>query len=331
MTSVTIYEVAERAGVSITTVSHSLNNPARVRPQTREKVFAAIDELGFVPRSEAVARARRGVGRIGVLAPLTAYASFQERLRGVIDALRPTTMELVLYDQESLAVRADYLSSLPLSNRLDGLIVMSLPFDDDVARRLRSRRLPTVVVEFARDGYSSVRIDDFRGGRLAAEHLAARGHEHIAFVGEAKASVRVQDQATRRVAGVAAALADAGLALADELVSFGEYGVESARRQAAQLLDLDHPPTAVIAHSDTQAVGVLKAARERGLRVPDDLAVIGFDDLDIAEHMGITTIAQPLVESGRVAARLLLDQLAEPSTPAKEIFLPLELVVRETT
>ena len=327
---VTIYDVAERAGVSITTVSHSINHPGKVSPATRQRVFRAIDQLGFVPQPEAAARARRGVGRIGVVAPITAYASFEVRLRGVIGALRDTSYELVLYDQQSLAQRADYLATLPVSNRLDGLVVMSLPFDDHVAERLVNRHLPSVLVEFARRGFSSVCIDDFYGGRLAAEHLLKTGHERIAFVGEAKASDRVEIRATRRVEGIRAALGEAGLEMPGSYLSFGPYGVEPARHQANELLRAHRPPTAIVAHSDIQAIGVLQAARQRNLDVPGDLAVIGFDNLDVAEYLGITTVAQPLVESGRIAVGMLLEQLANPTAPRRDVTLPLELIQRGT-
>ena len=327
---ITIYDVAERAGVSITTVSHSINHPGKVSPPTRDRVFRAIDQLGFVPQSEASARARRGVGRIGVVAPITAYASFEVRLRGVIEALRNTSFELVLYDQQSLAERADYLAALPLSNRLDGLVVMSLPFDDRVAERLVNRHLPSVLVEFVRRGFSSVCIDDFYGGRLAAEHLLALGHERIAFVGEAKASERVAIQATRRVEGIRAALGEAGLEMPGAYLSFGQYGVVSARHQTNELMRSRRPPTAIVAHSDIQAIGVLQAAQQRGLDVPADLAVIGFDNLDVADYLGITTIAQPLAESGRIATGMLLEQLANPTSPRRDVILPLELIQRRT-
>jgi LacI family transcriptional regulator len=329
--TVTIYDVADRAGVSISTVSKSLNTPALVRPATRQKVMAAIDELGFVPRSEALARARKGVGRIGVVAPLTTYPSFEVRVRGVLDAVRERSFELVVYDQASLTVRRDHLASLPLSDRLDGVIVMSLQFDDTVAQRLLNRALPTVLVEFARRGFSSVRIDDVEGGRLAAEHLAALGHRRCAFIGESTLSADIDIEAAHRVDGFRAGLRAAGLDLPDAYVSLGAYGMDQARRQAHDLLAVADPPTAVLAHSDVQAAGVLKALKERSLRCPEDVAVIGFDDLDFAEYLGLTTIAQPLRESGQVATELLLACIADANTPIQDISLPLRLIRRDTT
>src|SRR5258708_21240177 len=188
MSDVTIYDVAEKAGVSIARVSTAKNPERRTNPATLKRVLAAIDELGFEPKTEAIARARKELGRIGVVAPFTAYASFNQRLRGVIEALRDQPFELAIYDQESLAVRHDYLASLPIGRRLDGLIVMSLPFDGHVAERLLSRELETVLIEFGRPSFSSVVIDNVLGGRLAAEHLIAKGHTRCAFIGERQAS-----------------------------------------------------------------------------------------------------------------------------------------------
>jgi DNA-binding LacI/PurR family transcriptional regulator len=329
--AVTIYDVAAEAGVSISTVSNVLNRPTRVRASTRERVLQVIDDVGFVPRADAFARARKGMGRVGVVAPVTSYVSFEVRLRGAIAALRTEPFELVLFDQESLVVRENYLASLPLANRLDGLVVMGLPFDDVVAERLVNRELPTVLMGFSRVGFSSVGVDDTLGGRLAAEHLVAAGHRRVAVLSEAKVSDRLGGQAgDRRVAGIRAALAERGVALPKAYVSFGLYGVESARQQALRLFRLSEPPTAIIAHSDIQAVGVLQAAQIKGLAVPDDLAVIGFDNLDIAEYLGLTTVAQPLMDSGRIAVETLLEHIADPAAARRQVTLPLELIKRRT-
>jgi DNA-binding LacI/PurR family transcriptional regulator len=326
----TIYDVAERAEVSISTVSNVLNSPGRVKVTTRERVLAVIDELGFVPRSEAYARARKGVGRIGVVAPLTTYPSYAARLQGVLDVLQDEPFEVVVYDQASLTVRHNYLVSLPIANRLDGVIVMSLQFDDAVSERLLSREVPAVLVEFARRGFSSVHVDDVEGGRLAAEHFVATGHRRCAFVGEARIAPDMEIAAAHRVDGFRAGLAAAGIELPEGHVLRGPFGVDEARQRAHRLFDLPDRPTAVFAHSDVLAVGVLKAIADRGWHCPDDVAVIGFDDLDFADYLGLTTIAQPLRESGRVAARLLTARINDPSAPTQHVELPLRLMRRST-
>jgi LacI family transcriptional regulator len=328
--SSTIYDVAKRAGVSRSTVSLALNAPNRVKPETLARVLAAIDELKFVPKSEAVSRARRGVGRIGVIAPFTTYPSFARRLNGVLRATRSRSCEVVVYDEESAATST--LATLPLTQRLDGVIVMSLPFDDEIAERLAEQGLTAVLLELERPGFSSVTIDDGAGGRLAAKLLLQKGHERTAFLGERQLTDhRYRLQSDVRLNGFRQELTAAGLELPDSRVRLVDHTVEAATVAADELLSLDRPPTAIFAHDDTLAAAALRAARARGLSVPDDLAVIGFDDSEIAELLGLTSIRQPLEESGQVAAETLLGELADTSRSRQHITLRLTLVERETT
>jgi DNA-binding LacI/PurR family transcriptional regulator len=325
----TIYDVAERAGVSISTVSLALNTPRRVKPQTLERVLTAIDELNFVPKTEAVARARRGIGRIGVIAPFTTYPTFARRLNGIFRGARDQSCEIVVYDQESAATST--LASLPLTGRLDGLVVMSLPFSDEVAQRLLDQRITTVLVEVERSGFSSVTIDDTAGGRMAADLFVARGHERFGFIGEAQRSHDYVSQSEARLAGFREALGRHGRELPDANVRLVEHSLAAASGAAVELLDALEAPDAIFAHDDFLASAVLNVAGKRGLKVPEDLAVIGFDDSDIAEHLGLTSVRQPLEESGELAFETLRAQLANPSRSLQHIMLKLSLVERETT
>jgi DNA-binding LacI/PurR family transcriptional regulator len=326
----TVYEVAKKAGVSIATVSRVLNTPDRVNESTRSRVYQAIDALGFVPKAEAAARARKMHGRIGVLAPFFTYPSFVARLRGVASALSASPYELAIYNVDSSSRRTGYLASLPVTRRIDGLIVMALPFDEEAADRLIAHDLPTVLIEFSRPRFSSVRIDDALGGRRAAAHLCSIGRTRCAFVGDADVPDYVLPISDFRLEGFRSGLAEHGLDLPYEYIACAPHGLETARRSALALLDLPERPTGIFAASDTQAMGVLQAARDCGLKVPDQLAVVGFDDIDVADYIGLTTIHQPLEESGRVAVDLLLSRLADPSRPAQDVWLPLTLVKRQT-
>lgn len=330
MPQVTVYEVAENAGVSIATVSRVLNSPEKVNEATRARVLASIDRLGFVPKAEAAARARKDHGRIGVLAPFFTLPSFVERLRGVANALDDSPYELAIYNVDSSARRDGYLASLPVTRRLDGLIIMALPFDETAAERLIKHQLETVLIEFSREPFSSIRIDDRAGGRLAGEYLLGRGHQRYAFVGDADLPDYAIHTSDWRLEGYREALAAAGVILPGDYVALAPHSRENARVSAHRLLDLPEPPTAIFAASDNQALGVLKAARERRVSIPKKLAVIGFDDVDFADDVGLTTIRQPLEESGRVAVDLLLARLLDPSRPPQRIRLPLTLVRRET-
>ncbi len=330
MSPITVYDVAREAGVSIATVSRVLNAPDKVSPATLQRVRAAIDALGFVPKAEAAARARKAHGRIGVLAPFFTYPSFVQRLRGVADVLAQTAFDLVIYNVDSTARRDAYLNTLPTTRRLDGLIVMALPFGPQEAQRLEDGGLATVTIEFSQDPFSSIRIDDRAGGRMAAEHFIRLGHTCCGFVGDSGLPDYAIHTSDLRLQGYRHQLEKAGAGLADSHIALAAHGREQARRSAHALLDLPQPPTAIFAASDVQAFGVLRAARERGLAVPGDLAVMGFDDIESADDVGLTTVRQPLEESGRVAVELLLAQIADASRHVQRIRFPLTLIRRET-
>jgi len=326
----TIYDVAEYAGVSITTVSRILNAPEKVNPETRERVLAAIDALGFVPKAEARARARRRTGRIGVISPFFTAPSFVQRLRGIALALSTENYELVIYTVDSATRLQEYLSSMPLNGNLDGLIILSLPVGDVEVRRLVDHNLPTVLVEYPHPGLSSVEIDDIQGGRMAVEHLLGKGHRRIAFLGDTDLPEYSINPVNQRLVGFRQRMQEAEIEIPEAFVRLAPYSQEQTRQVAAELLSLPEPPTAVFAATDFQALGVLKAARLLKIRVPEQLAVIGFDDLDMAEYADLTTICQHLDESGRLAVEILLPRIADPSRPIQHTQLPLTLIERET-
>jgi LacI family transcriptional regulator len=334
MAHATIYDVAEQAGVSIATVSRVLNAPDRVNEETRIRVITAIDNLGFVPKFDALARARKQVGRIGVLTPFFTADSFVDRLRGVVAALASLPYETVIYDVASTAQRDGYLTNLPLTHQVDGLIVIDLPLSDTTVQRLLKHQLATVQIvplgQFASRTVNSIVHNDGAGGRMAADYLLARGHRCLGFVGDIDVPDFTVHTSDQKLDPFRQTLALAGIALPNDYVGLAPFGMEHARQQTHRLLDLPTPPTAIFAGSDTQAIGVISAARERGLSVPGDLAVMGFDDIEIAEFLGLTTIRQQLKETGRLAVEILLGQLAEQGRPAQQIDMPFTLVQRAT-
>jgi LacI family transcriptional regulator len=326
----TIYDVAQHAGVSISTVSRVLNAPHRVRRTTREKVFEVIDELEFIPRVDARDRARRGIGRIGVLAPYMFYPSFGQRFRGVAKALADESYELIIYSVDSKARLDGYLAMLPISHRIEGLIIMSLPVEDRAAERLLKAGLETVIIEYCHPNFSSIEIDDFSGGQLAATYLLNEDYKRLAYIGDAEMTEYSLRPGQSRLAGFRQTLEEHGLPLGDEYVKLIALPNANVGEELNTLIDLPRPPEAIFASTDELAMHVLKTARERGLEVPDELAVIGFDDLDHADFIGLTTVHQPLDESGQMAAEELLARLANPSRPVRHIRLPLRIVERET-
>ena len=334
MAPATIYDVSTQAGVSIATVSRVLNSPDQVGDTTRARVLAAIDDLGFVPKFDALVRARKQIGRIGVLTPFFTADSFVDRLRGVVAALAGLPYEVVIYDVASAAQRDGYLTNPALTHRVDGLIVIDLRFDDTTARRLLKHQLATVqlapVSPFVSGTITRIVHDDAAGARMAAEYLLARGHHCVGFIGDVNGPDFLVHTCDQKLDPFRQTLALAGVALPDAYVGLAALDMEQARQQAHRLLELPTPPTAIFAGSDTQAIGVISAARERGMVVPDDLAVIGFDDIEIAEFIGLTTIRQQLKESGRLAVELVLAQLAEDTRPTQQVDLPFTLIQRAT-
>ena len=309
------------------TVSRVLNGHVHVRPSTRERVLEAIATLDYRP---SVTARNLALGRtmvVVVIVPFFTNPSVVERVRGVVEALGRSPYDMLLFDLES---EERQHRAFQLLDRCDGLLIVSTrPSDHDVGLVRRSS-VPCVLVDGQHPSLPSVVIDDVAGGELATQHLLDLGHRRIALIGDTPPEFRFGWRRDRTI-GYRQALAAAGVPVRGELIREGTNSRHRAARIADALLRLPDRPTAIFAASDTQALGALEAARELGIRVPDELSVIGFDDIDIASYAGLTTVRQPLFESGRRGAELLLHALqGDPHPPVVET-LPLELVVRGTT
>jgi len=327
----TISDVAARAGVGIGTVSRVLNGSVHVRPTTSAKVQAAIEALGYSPtRSAAGSRARRQ-GFVGVLVPHFDEPSAYQRLRGIVRAVQPHGLEIALYNVDAPDRARRRLMEVP-RQQLDGLIIISLPLRSDEGDRLAHAHFPIVLVDTSHPALPSVVIDDRNGGRIATEHLLSLGHERIAFIGEPERNPFGFVSSRYRQEGFIAALTAAGVALERRYLKHGPHARAAARQLAAELFAMPEPPTAVVAASDIQALGVLEAARLAGKSVPRDLSVIGYDDIDLAAYSGLTTVRQPLEASGQRGSDILTGALATGIRPVPFVEeLTLDLVVRATT
>jgi LacI family transcriptional regulator len=323
----TITQVARHAGVGVATVSRVLNGSPAVREQTRQRVLAAIAELGYAPNPAARALSTGRTLSVGVVAPFFTRPSVIERLRGISHVLAGSGYRMVLFDVERPGQDSESFRTLP--GGLDGLLSISLCPPDADLDRFAAAEMPVVLVDYPHAHLPSVHTDDVAGGRLATEHLLELGHERIAFLGDFEHNYHGFTSSAMRRVGYQEALSAAGLEVEPELVRRASHGREPAADLTRELLDLDDPPTAIFAASDTQAIGVLAAADELGVGVPDDLAVVGYDDIEIARYAGLTTIAQPLEESGAIGAHLLLAALDGEGCSGRE--LPVRLLVRSTT
>lgn len=325
-----IADVAALAGVGVATVSRVMNGGAHVRPATRDRVLEAIRTLNYRPSSVARSLSLQRTMVVAALLPWFTNPSAVQRVRGIVEGLSSSQYDLMVFDIESEARQRRAFELFDRGDRADGLLVVStLPPEPEV-ERIRAARIPCILVDAVHPALPSIAVDDVGGGELATRHLVELGHRRIALIGDPPPEFRFE-WSRDRTHGYERALRRAGIAVRPEYVREGTRLLHVARAIAAELLSLPERPTAIFASSDTQALGTLEAARRLGIRVPEELSVVGFDDIEVASYVGLTTVRQPLAESGRRGAELLLRALGGRPVDLRTELLPLELVVRGTT
>lgn len=331
MSPATIRDVAKSAGVSIATVSRVLNDSPAVRPATRDKVVAVMEELEYVPNLTA---RRLSLGRtltIGIALPFLTLPSFIERLRGVQFALADSEYDLALFSAEVPQKIESCLSNLLSQARVDGAIIVSFQLDENQIERLQQSDIPVVLIDVCHPKMNVVYVDDKDGGRMATQHLIDLGHRRIAFLSDYLENPFNFVSMRHRHSGYRQALEEADIEININYQQEGALGGREAYQKAVKLLTLPDRPTAIFAASDTHAIGVLKAAHDLAIKVPEGLSVIGYDDIRDAEYLHLTTIRQHLFEIGVEGANMLLNALKEPYESPRELQLPTQLVVRGTT
>ena len=326
-----IADVAAHAGVGVATVSRVLNGRANGAAATRERVLDAIKTLDYHPSSVARNLSLKRTLVVGVVTPFLTHPGPIERVRGIVTALGESEFDLALFDVESPGRQRRAFRLLADPHRTDGLLIVSMVPPADEVSRLQTAGIATVLVDARIDGLPSVVIDDVEGAKMATRYLLQLGHRRVAFIGDKPPDGFRFFSARDRTIGYERALAEFGLPVRPDYVREGTPSRHVARSIAEELLRVPERPTAIFAASDTQALGVLEAARGLDIRVPEELSVVGFDDIEIASYAGLTTIRQPLFESGRRGAELLLAALAGNPPAARVETLQLDLIVRSTT
>lgn len=327
-----IKDVAREVEMSTATVSRALRGLPGVSEETRTRVRETARRLGYVPSPSAAGLASGQTRTVAVIVPWVTRWFFAAVVQGAEEVLRERGYDLLLYNlagDESARHRV-FETSL-LTKRVDAVLVLSLKPSPDELARLEKIGRPVTIVGADVPGWATVRIDDEQAARCAVQHLAGLGHRRIAYVGGATEGVLDFTAPAARLAGFRAALAEAGLAHDPALEVDGEFSVAGGTRAAQELLRRADRPSAVFAASDEMAIGVLRTARELGIRVPEDLSVIGIDDHEMAEIFDLTTVAQPVHEQGRVAAQQVLTALEGKHWVPEQVVLPTRLVVRRTT
>jgi len=328
----TIREVASAAGVSIATVSRVLNGRPDVAPATREAVLRAVRDQRFTTNRNARALSGGRTGLVGVTLPIVEAAYFAHILAGAAEALYEQDMRIVLSPTLHLHDRAVTLLDRLMHGTTDGAVLMLPEETNEELKALQRFGYPFVVVDPRvplDEGVAAVSAANASGARVAVQHLLSLGHRRIAAltgIPEWLASIE-------RLNGYHSAHAAAGVLADPALVVEADYTIEGGEVAAAKLLDLPEPPTAIFAFNDNMAVAVLREARKRGLRVPEDVSVVGFDDSEPAKIVSpaLTTVRQPLAEMGRMAVSLLLRLLENQRVEGLNIELQTRLVVRDST
>ena len=328
----TIHDVARLAGVGVGTVSRVLNNNPNVRATTREKVLLVISQLNYKPDPIARSMILRRTNSIGVMVPFFTRPFTIEVLRSVEAALNKAGRELVLYNIVTNIQRDAYFSELPMRRRVDGLLIISLQPGDAAANRFKQANIPVVLIDAYSPLLTSLVVNNVEGAYQAMNCLLKHGHHRIAFInGLMNEGDFKFHQANDRLIGFHRALGEAGILFEPDLMLTCEWNRQSARKAALKLLALKPRPTAIFAASDIQAVGVLEAVRELGLRVPEDLSLIGFDGIELSELLDFSTIQQPIEEMATLGVKKLLAQIEKPDSARELIRLNTKLVERHTT
>jgi LacI family transcriptional regulator len=328
--NVTIVDVAHEAGVSYTTVSRVLNNKQNVSPDTRERVLGAMTRLGYVvdQRARSLAGGRSQV--IGLLVHDAGTSYIGEIIRGIDSELSSAQYELLLYTTHRRKTKESTYVAMLTRGLADGLLLVLPRNPGAYLQTLREYRCPHVLIDHrgVDEVTPAVAADNREGARNATTYLIEQGHRRIGFVTGALDQICAQD----RLAGYRAALADHGISFDAELVFEGDFFQPLGYQGASLLLELTDPPTAIFASNDVSAFGVMEAVREHSLRIPEDISVLGFDDIPQAAHVhpALTTVRQPLEDMGRVATRMLLEYISHPDRAVERVELPTQLVVRQS-
>lgn len=328
-TGVDIQAVARLAGVSTATVSRALRGLPNVSAEARAKVLAAARELDYVTSPSASRLASGQTHSIGVVTPYLGRWFFGQVLSGAEEVLHAAGYDVLLYALPDEAARSAFFARMPLRRRVDGVLVLTLPMEDPEIEQLRALGVPIASVGVPGPGISCVSIDDADAARLAVNHLINLGHEAIALIGGGASEPIHFTVPNDRLAGYRGAMADAGLPVPAGYEADGAFTYAGGEAAMASLLSLPNPPTAVFAESDEMAMGAMRTIRHSGLRCPDDVSIVGFDDHELAEMMDLTTIAQPVNEEGRIAAQVLLEQLSGAAPTDRRVAT--RIVLRSST
>jgi DNA-binding LacI/PurR family transcriptional regulator len=325
----TIYDIARMSGVTTATVSRVINSKPGISKATRDRVTAVMRKARYFPSPAASALRKKTTREIGILSPFFIGDFFLKIFESLHRQLKD--FDLILYNAQTPAHRREVIGRIAAEEKLCALIVASTPILLEEELAVSSLRIPIIMVEGRHPSYSSVDYDHQIGAYKAVSYLIELGHRDIAIVGGKPETRLYSPIGKERLKGYRMALSMAGIPHREDLVVHGEWTSADASARARELLQRKTPPTAIFATSDIQAAGVIMTAREMGVRVPDDLSVMGYDNLPIAEFLSLSTMWQHYDQLARNVSHLLMEELRTGARAREQVVLQPELIVRSTT
>lgn len=329
---VTIYDIARKADVSIATVSRVFNKSPRVSPATRDRVLEVASRLNYQPHASAQSLARQNSHLISAVIPVVANYFYMEIIRGMQDVLLDSEFDLIMYAAPKPEAVGSQLERAAQKGRSEGLLVLSTPLTDQRVRRLKDSKRPVVLVDALHPDFDSISVDNRKGGYMATTHLIEQGFERIAHI---TISPDAPPAADRR-RGYEDALTEAGIEIDRSIIAASDkkpfgFVQESGYEAMMTLLSRSPLPDAVFVASDVQALGAIRALTDNGIRMPDDIALVGFDDIQASAYVGLTTLRQPTYEMGKLAIEKLLQRIAQPEHPTTSAVFSPSLIVRTSS
>ncbi|GAC1349376.1 MAG: substrate-binding domain-containing protein [Ktedonobacteraceae bacterium] len=327
----TIHDVARIAGVGIGTVSRVVNQSHGVKTATREKVQYAIEQLKYTPDPIARSMISRRTGSIGVIVSLLMHSSCREVLQGMEAAAARLEHQLVLYNVRDTAQRDRYFSDLPMHRKVDGIIILSLTPDELEAQRMREIGLPVVLVDAYSPSLTSLVVKREHGVSRVVKSLLRQGHHRIGWITDLRAENTVWNKANNMFPYFQHFSGEEGFTVEPECILVDARNRQEGRTAAFQLLSRTDRPTAIVTAPALQSVEVLEAAHALDIAVPDALSVIGFNDVEMAEWLGLSTIQPPMDEMSEWSVRQLVDQMQNPTLAPTLLTFEMTCVERHTT
>jgi LacI family transcriptional regulator len=327
----TIYDVAKEAGVSIATVSKVINNKGKISAETRKAVLEVMERLDYRPSVIASALTGKHTYTLGLLVPDISNPFFAEIARAVEDQGQSLGYSVMICSTDNRDERVERYVSLLLQKSVDGIMIATGIGDKAILEQLLARRIPVALIarEMPLLAAHTVVVDDYVGGCLAAAHLLGLGHRRFAVLSESMKVISSRE----RTRGFLQTLEEAGIAMPDENLIVCDYRLEDGKAKTLELLASGKAPTALFACNDLLAIGAMQAAKEKGIRVPGDLSIVGFDNTILAAVTDppLTTIAQPIEHMGKRVVDLLVQELRGENPVKQRIVLRPELAIRAST